>query len=67
MAYDFFGGRVQQKIFVLSMEIRHDDFTVDVAENRILLATITRTLMMSAWLKNHAARSPVRSARRRTG
>jgi len=29
---------------VIPMEIRHDDFTVDVAENRILLAAITRML-----------------------
>ncbi|MBG0818399.1 McrC family protein [Planomonospora sp. ID82291] len=29
---------------VIPMEIRHDDFTVDVAENRILLAAITRLL-----------------------
>jgi 5-methylcytosine-specific restriction enzyme subunit McrC len=28
----------------LPMEIRHDEFTVDVAENRILLASITRML-----------------------
>lgn len=29
---------------VIPMEIRHDDFTVDIPENRILLAAITRLL-----------------------
>ncbi|MFI6295937.1 McrC family protein [Nonomuraea sp. NPDC050790] len=29
---------------IIPMEIRHDDFTVDIAENQILLAAITRLL-----------------------
>ncbi|MPZ80006.1 MAG: restriction endonuclease [Actinophytocola sp.] len=29
---------------VIPLELRHDDFTVDIAENRILLAAITRML-----------------------
>ncbi|MFI6498918.1 McrC family protein [Nonomuraea typhae] len=29
---------------VIPMEIRHDDFTVDIAENQILLAAVTRML-----------------------
>lgn len=31
---------------VIPMELRHDDFTVDIAENQILLAAITRMLVV---------------------